>query len=378
MCAACRRLLSMCAAVLWLLATYQPVMAVDKPPGAPAPSPNDCVVVYQGSLGQQGAPVDYQAGAGIACGRPGNTAPYGAGSAYTASSGVADGTACTVLFYAPVRFQNLPSSVRASWTSPAGYAGAASLDPNSNGEVLSAAGATAATNDVFAVYSSPGTFQGQQCQGTGVWQDFCQLGEPSANPDPCILTQVHRITPASSPPPPVGPYVASVVRDLRAAAGTVRSLPSPNGLVNLPTCFWIDGMGVPAERDLKLVLPGPPDGSGRRIYYTYLIRVFFAGIDWSFDDPFGNGEVLPNPACGQQPHLTAHTYQMISEKRSADGFYHVSATERYQVTVDLYWADTYGPHHASVDPGVPLPITVSPPQPYDQYVGQVEAVPMAG
>ena len=67
---------------------------------------------------------------------------------------------------------------------------------------------------------------------------------------------------------------------------------------------------------------------------------------------------------------------MISEKRSPDGLYHITASEKYQVTVDLYWVDSYGPHHIPVDPGVPLPITVSPPGPYNQYVGQVEAIPI--
>lgn len=334
--------------------------------------------MYQGSIPQQGALVDYQAGAAIDCARPGNTAPYGASAARTAAGTAQDGAPCSVLFYAPVKFQNLPATIHATWTSPAGPAGAANLDPNSTGEVLSASGATAATNDVFAVYSRTGTLQGQQCQASGPWGDFCQLGEPSANPDPCILTQPHRIVPADSPPPSIAPYIANVVRDLRASAGTVHSLPSPNGLVNLPTCFWLEGMGVPAERDLRLVLPGPPDGSGRRIYYTYLVRVFFAGTEWDFDDPYGNGQVLPHPACGQHAQLTAHSYQMISEKRGGDGLYHVTASERYQVTVDLYWDDTYGPHHRTVDPGVPMPITVSPPQPYTQYVGQVEAIPMSG
>src|SRR5262249_48210201 len=159
-------------------------------------------------------------------------------------------------------------------------------------------------------------------------------------------------TPVESPPPPVGPYVARVVRDLRASAGTVHSLPSPNGLVNLPTCFWIDDMGIPDERDDTVALAGPPDGGGRRIFYTYLARVFFAGVDWNFDDPSGNEPVAPHPACGQHPQLTAHRYQMISESRGPDGLYHVVPVEKYQVTVDLYWADSYGPHRQSVDPGV--------------------------
>jgi hypothetical protein len=364
-----------------LVALHQSIgaaLAAEPRPNQPPPSPNDCRPVYQGSLGQQGSLADYRAGAGIDCARPGNTAPYGAGAPFTASDAVQDGTPCHTIYYAPVRFQNLPSYIHASWTSPAGAGGAANLNPNSTGDVVSAAGATAATNDVFAVYQRPGTFQGGQCQPSGAWVDFCQLGEPAPNPDPCILTQPHRIVPADSPPPPVAPYIAGVVRDLRASAGAVRSLPSPNGLVNLPTCFWIEGIGVPDERDLTLVLPGPPDGSGRRIFYTYLVRVFFAGVDWNFDDPFGNGQVRPHPACGQHTQLTAHSYQMISEKRSPDGMYHVGATEKYQVTVDLYWDDTYGPHHRTVDPGVPLPVTISPPQPYDQYVGQVEAIPFAG
>jgi len=374
--ASSRRIIAAClSGGLWL-ALCQPVAAIDKRPGAPPPSPTDCRAVYQGTLTRPGTLADYQAGASIDCARPGNTAPYGGGAAYTAAQAVAENTPCSLLYYAPVKFQNFPAYIRAAWTSPIGVGGGANLDPNSAGDVVSASGATAATNDVFAVYSRPGVFQGQQCQGTGAWQDFCQLGEPGPNPDPCILTQAHRIIPADSPPPAIGPYIANVVRDLKAAPGTVRSLPSPNGLVNLPTCFWIDDMAVPTERDLTMILPGPPDGSGRRIYYTYLIRVFFAGVDWNFDDPFGQDQVRPHPACGQHPMLTAHSFQMISEKRSTDGLYHVTATEKYQVTVDLYWDDTYGAHHSAVDPGVPLPITVTPPRPYDQYVGQVEAIPL--
>jgi hypothetical protein len=378
MCANYRRVGVLAALLLMVPTTGRAAIASDlsRPPAPPSPS--DCIAVYQGTLSQQGTLTNYQAGAGIDCARPGNTAPYGAGAAFTQSAAVQDGTPCTILYYAPVRFQNLPKYIHATWSSPIGVSGAANLDPNLTGDVVSAAGATAATNDVFAVYSQPGIYQAQQCRPTGAWGDFCQLGAPGPNPDPCILTQPHVIVPANSPPPSAAPYIANVVRDLETAPGTVHSLPSPNGLVNLPTCFWIDDMAVPAERDLSMVLPGPPDSSGRRIFYTYLIRVFFAGVDWNFDDPFGNDQVQPHPACGQHPQLTAHSYQMISEKHSTDGLYHITAAEKYQVTVDLYWDDTYGPHHQAVDPGVAMPITVSPPQPYNQYVGQVEPIPMAG
>ncbi len=347
-----------------------------QPPGRPPPSPSDCDPVYAATLPRQGSLVTYRAGADILCGRAGNASPYGGGTPYTTSEPVPDGTPCYIVYYAPVTFQNLPAYIHATWRSPAGIAGAANVGPNSFGDLVSTAGVTAATNDIFALYRENGTFQTQQCHTDGFWFDFCQLAAPAPNPDPCILTTPHLIAPPSSPPPPVSTYVASVARDIRAQAGDVHSLPSPNGLVNLPTCFWIDGIGVPDERDFTLVLPGSPDPSNRRIYYTYLIRVFFAGIDWNFDDPFGNDTTQPHPDCGQHPQLTAHSYQMISEKHSTDGFYHVTATERYQVTVDLYWDDSYGPHRSVIDPGVQLPITVSPPGPYNQFIGQVEAIPI--
>src|SRR6266487_612353 len=378
MSAASKALMTGTAAIVILATTNSSAAAWDLSGQQSPPSPSDCVAVYMGSANVKGDVADYQAGSSIHCGRPGNNVPYGGGSPATSTDAVPDGSPCILLYDAPVTFQNFPTYIRARWQSPAGGTGSASIDPNSNGDVVSAAGVPAATNDVFAVYSRRGTFQGAQCETSGGWQDFCQLGEPAPSPDPCILTRPHRIVPADSPPPGIGPYVARVVRDLRAQAGTVRSLPAPRGLVNLPTCFWIEGIGVPDERDFTMVLPGPPDGSNRRIYYTYLVRVFFAGVEWNFDDPLDNAQVLPHSACGEHPLITAHAYQMISEKRSADGYYHVTAAEKYQVTVDLYWDDTYGPHHQVVDPGVPLPLIVSPAGPYNQWIGQVEGIPMGG
>jgi hypothetical protein len=371
-----RRLLAVVAFTTVWLAPITDALAGDGfGPNVP-PAPNDCHVVYEGTGAGQGKIIEIHGQATIDCDRVGNTSPYGAGSAHSSSDTVPDGAPCYVVFYAPVTFQNLPTYIRATWKSPMGPSGSANVDPNSYGNVVSATGVTAATNDVFALFRQNGTYQNQQCQAGGFWFDYCQLGAPAPNPDPCILAQPHLILPADSPAPPVAPYVASVVRDIKAQAGNLHSMPSPNGLVNLPTCFWIDDIGVPDERDFTLVLPGPPDPSNRRIYYTYLIRVFFAGVDWSFDDPFGNDRTQPHPACGQRPQLTAHSYQMISEKHNSDGYYHVTATEKYQVTVDLYWDDSYGPHHSAIDPGVQLPITVSPPGPYNQFVGQVEAIPI--
>jgi hypothetical protein len=371
------------AAVIALLAAQSPAYAWEPPKGAGQPSPNDCIADYAGSLASSTGLADYKSGAQIHCGRPGNTAPYG-GNVFTSSAPAPDGSPCQVLYYAPVKFQNLPTHIYATWQSPVGVPGSANISPYSYGLLLDTVGGSAAENDVFVVFVQSGKYQAGQCQSEGGWDDYCAAFQSGTAVDPCIYARPHiyirphTITPAQSPPPAPRPYVARVVGDLKARAGTLASLPSPNGLVNLPTCFWIDDIAVPDERDFTMVLPGPPDDTNRRIYYTYLIRVFFAGVDWNFDDPFGNDQVLPHPACGQRPQMTAHSYQMISEKHSADGYYHVSATEKYQVTVDLYWDDSYGTHHQGVDPGVPLPITVSPAGPYNQYVGQVEGIPVSG
>src|SRR5215472_1704032 len=269
--ASCRRLTAIAAvAAIWLVSNA-PAQAGDQFGQLP-PAPTDCRVIYDGSSSGQGKLLELHGQATINCDRVGNTSPYGGGNAYTTSDAVPDGTPCFVVFYAPVTFQNLPAYIRATWKSPNGDSWATNIDPNSYGHLLSAAGVPAATNDVFALFRQNGTFQNQQCQTVGAWVDYCQLGAPGPNPDPCILLQPHRIVPADSLPPSIAPYVANVVRDIKAQAGSLHSLPSPNGLVNLPTCFWIDGIGVPDERDFTLVLPGPPDPSNRRIYYTYLIR----------------------------------------------------------------------------------------------------------
>jgi hypothetical protein len=201
--------------------------------------------------------------------------------------------------------------------------------------------------------------------------------EGGTDQDPCTFTVPYAITRANSPPPPAAPYLSQVLAELKAKPGTINSLPNPKGLVNLPTCYWLENAAVPDEQDYGLVLAGPPDPSGRQIFYTYLIRLFFAGIDWNFDDPLGNAETAPHPACGQHPQLTAHNYQMISEKRgNQDGTYHVTAQEKYQLTVDMYWADSYTTHHEPIDPGVQLPIVITTDPAYHQFVGQVEGIPV--
>lgn len=337
------------------------------------PSPSSCSPTYAGTVSNDSRLVTYQAGATISCYRPGNTGPYGASStiSYTAP---ANGTYCELFDDVPVTLEDFPAYIRAAWTAPDGTAGVGEIDPSADGALLSQAGQIAATDDIYAVYARQGTYQGGQCQPQGPWVDYCGAFQASPVTDPCILAQPHIITPATSPPPSITPYLQEVVKEIHAGAGTIASLPM-RGLVNLPTCFWINGITVSPDTYQTLVLAGPPDPSGRRIYYTYVIHVWFGGVEWNFDDPFGNDQVQPNVACGQHPQLTAHSYQMISDKRHPDHMYEVTAAEQYYIFVTVYWDDSYGTHELNVNPGIQMPITVTPP-PYGQYVGQVEGIPV--
>jgi hypothetical protein len=42
----------------------------------------------------------------------------------------------------------------------------------------------------------------------------------------------------------------------------------------------------------------------------------------------------------------------------------------------MYWADSYRTYHDSIDPGVQLPIVISTAPVYNQFVGQVEGIPV--
>jgi hypothetical protein len=341
-------------------------------PIRPHPAPSGCPIIFEKELIQQGQLVTYDFGP--ECGRNGSSGRYG-GRPHLQRIIHTDGTACQVQYDASVSFQDFTGYISASWSSPTGVGSELHLWPYSNGPLVSTAAIKASNSSVYAVYARNGTYQNNDCQPQTGWKSLCWEGRGTE--DPCTYTEPYAITRDHSPPPSIAPYIAQVMAEVKAQAGTINSLPSPKGLVNLPTCFWLDNMGVPEEQNYALVLAGPPDPSGRQIFYMYLIRLFFAGVDWNFDDPLGNAETAPHPACGQHPQLTAHNYQTISEKRgNDDGTYHVTAMEKYQLTVDMYWADSYTTNHESIDPGVQLPIIISTDPAYHQFIGQVEGIPV--
>ncbi len=372
MCASYRILVIVWVLLVALVPTIRTAEALRKPNGRPAPAPSNCPVVYQHDLIPLRTLAKYDIAA--RCGRAGSDGRY-AGRPHLEKIIHTDGTACQIQYDASVTFQDYTGYISASWSSPTGVSSELHLWPYSNGPLVSTAAIKASNSSVYAVYARNGTYQNNDCQPQSNWKSLCWEGRGTE--DPCTYTEFYPITRDNSPPPSIAPYIAQVMGEVKAQAGTINSLPNPKGLVNLPTCFWLDNIGIPDEQDYALVLAGPPDPSGRQIFYTYMIRLFFDGVEWNFDDPFGNGEIRANAACGQHPQLTAHNYEMISEKRgNSDGTYHVTAKERYQLTVDMYWADSYTTNHESIDPAVQLPITVSTDPAYHQFVGQVEAIPV--
>jgi hypothetical protein len=286
------------------------------------------------------------------------------------------GESCQNVYYYPVSFSEAVSGGPWAVFAFAGQATAGTF-PLSPGDATMIGGHDAYVSDVrLGSYelsnlndpSSPlvcvlGSTFHWYCPATNTLEEFCYTWVD------------HPISPISSPPPPWGPYFAAAVGSIAGEAGTIHSSPSRTGVVNAPVCYWVDGMGIPVERDLTLTLAGPPDSSGRQIFYTFLARIRFDGITWNFDDPYDNS-TSPTPlACGSHPLLAAHQYRQISDGRHPDNRYHVSAVEQYSITVVVYWVEFDGLHGpVQVDPGVGG-AAISP-NAYAQYVGQVEGVPI--
>jgi hypothetical protein len=326
-----------------------------------------------------GRAIDYTGS--LTCYRPGATSFSSTNSPVPSvpPPATAPGDPCMSIYYYPVSFaESDQGDIRASYRF-AGNTGSASigLSPAESSKALTA--------DAFVTDAKVGTYQLSSpsdpssqltCNLGPTYHSYCAL--TGAVDQFCYDWVAHPITPATAPRPrSIAPYLGQVLDEIHGDAGRIASAPSQTGVVNAAVCFWIEGMGIPAERDLVLTLP-VPDRSGRQIFYTYLIRISLQDpVQWDFGDPHGNGQSQPNPACGQHPQLTAHKYTEISDDIKPDGRYHVTAYEQYAITADLSWQDSDGNHGPfPVDPGVTAPV-IRPPD-YAQYVGQVEGIPVGG
>jgi hypothetical protein len=201
----------------------------------------------------------------------------------------------------------------------------------------------------------------------------------------CLVQQGHSI---GGGPLGLGALQGGLV-DLRAQMlqlvhpGQITSLPAQPfpALVNSPACFFIngadiDGQDVNQPATFELVLLGPADGTGRRVYYVFRVDLQLTGVEWSFGDGSGATESLP-PACvgvSGAPLQFAHRYLRYSP---TDGF-PVTATETFSIHVTEYWYDSFGQPNPPLDLGDLQPIVIQPgPAPlFRKLVVQEEGVPV--
>lgn len=187
------------------------------------------------------------------------------------------------------------------------------------------------------------------------------------------------LTVANSPPPSLQPYIAQAQGEIEYNRGTIHAAP-PNGtgLVNLPVCFWLEGLAVPDQRATTLDLPGAPTAAGQRIDYHIDLTVTLASADWDFGDG-SHDRVVPPLQCQQPSHgtrsLVAHNYTRYSDGQP-QGKFQVSVQERYETRVDLRWNDGVGAHTERVDLGEQGAQTIGA-GPYPILIEQEEGVPIA-
>ena len=190
----------------------------------------------------------------------------------------------------------------------------------------------------------------------------------NANPFPaCLIRSGHDLTsdglPASAIPGGILGLKQQVTRLINP--GTITAWPAQPipGLVNAPTCFFVDQMNVPQSQSWDIVLAPPTgDPTNRVLFYTFRIQVSYQGTQWDFGD--GNPEqvALPRQCLGvsQDSVQTAHPYHRYSDGRPGNAF-QVTATETYAIQVTEYWADSRGVRPPlNLGDGGAGPITVSP------------------
>ena len=303
------------------------------------------------------------------------------------------GDPCRNIDYYPVTFTNDTAGNAAAQFSFAGGKTGGSF-PEGSQYFTADDAEKMATYDAYVTDVQVGTYEPSNaadpkspltCQLSSTFQFFCP--ETGQIDQFCFTWKLDGQLGPGSPPRSLPPFFAQVLGTIGGGAGEIRSAPSQKGVVNTPTCFWIEGMGIPEnqEKKMTLVLAGPPDAAGRQIFYSLLATIRFVGVDWDFDDPAGNqpdvSDQTPAP-CANQPQLVMHRYPQISDGRHPDSQYpdqyHVSAVEKYSITVEAFWVGSDGAHGpVPVDPGVADPtLRPGPANFYPQYVGQVEGIPI--
>lgn len=345
------------------------------------------------------------AGGSVTCQMPvpGNHVAPGQGTPAYIEPGPppADGTPCTMRALQPVTLNvGSATDVQATWTSPDGQQPAwDGWDDTKYVDIylpgrMHLYGHQSGTSDILVPYQyQGGKYKAGQCQG-GKWVEVETPTSNTACPErgdslyipqgSCAIGVTHLPTPVIDPVAQPPGFVLDTIRNqIQAPLGNGQVHSSPGnqgpvqGVVNVPTRFWMTGIDPNLNRRFEIVSPAPADGSGRRIVYQYVVDVQLNGITWTFDD----GQIGSSHGPGSAAQWAIeHSYHTISQRgcKTCGGngrgtAYHVAAVAHYGIAVSVVWNDGAGDHSQPV-PGLTQNFD-TPPAAEDLFVGQVEGVP---
>jgi hypothetical protein len=216
--------------------------------------------------------------------------------------------------------------------------------------------------------------------GTVFWNQPCAVPFPSPGISGCVIQVPH--LPPTLPPPTLADLgfdpltLLGTVRG-NVRPGTITSSPAQVGLVNTPTCFYVNGMNNAQPQYFQIVLQAnfEPPPYNRGIYYVFRIEISQTATTWNFGDG-SSDETPPGPFCvGSGQMATAHRYLRYSGLQP-NGAFQVTATESYGAHVVEYWYDTQPEAKDLGDGGIPAFNVVA--GPVAMPVIQEEGVPVAG
>jgi len=378
------------AAVLGsLLLTAASTPAVHASGGPGGANGDNCNPVVGGHVGGT-SPVAIQEGAKVDCpfasGPPGT--PTGPSGSRGSRGAFTPGQPCSYVVFQPVKIVVGPGG------------SVTEMDPNATATQYGSFGyphdlapipvVTQENSDIYMPYKFSGT---ADANGNCTVNVTSTLGCPDPVPftnfvvagNICWQTFPHAAVGGGIPPGQLTPFLDAAHLVQFINIGTLSSLPdNPSaGLVNIGTCFFLNGatfqglggapqpVSQPAFYTMSVSQP-LNDGTGRMIFYVFLIELAFTGLDWNF----GDGSTVPDaglpPGCSGVPAEIAvsHAYQKY-------GTFQVSITEHYDVTVQEFWEDANGDNGPITLNGIVPPITRVL-GPYTKTVIQEEGVPIGG
>jgi hypothetical protein len=343
-----------------------------------------------------GTAVPVTTGANVVCVTPesGGGGSFGPPGKQTFQTGGTPGQPCTAVVWEPLELTLSPGGqMLIFWPDPSFNGnGSTTPEPQDLARIIAENPKTffeqAGTTDFFMPFTLNGKWDasGSNCvpkdpnDPQASFQEICNT-VPIALA--CLGQTGHPIT---GTPPGIGaPGLINlrnqIVQLIRP--GTITTLPAQPapGVVNLPTCFFIDGANIAGqdvnqEQDFQMVLLGPPDASGRQVFFIYLVQLQKTGVTWDFGD--GSSDPTPglDPQClgrSNAPLQFSHTYLRYSPPAG----FAVTAHETFSLNVTVFWDDSNGQPNTETLPPLPgIDVQPGPAAGFSKVIVQEEGVPV--